>query len=255
VRKLSAALFFLIVAAAAGAEWKTVSTNSEPGTVAGLEHRHVVLESPANNSSAIVDLAIFSVKSCALRVIDNPNGGDNLTDAMQREKCVAGVNGGYFDPDFKPIGLRVVDGKLVAPLVRARLLTGIVTSSPRGVQIARIKEFSRGEKLEAAMECGPFLVDLATAVRGLDDTRLARRTFVAIDRGGRAALGVCSSVSLAQAGKILSMVPLAENSKIWRALNLDGGSSSAFWFKPKDGRAFSIQEQKTVRDFVGVVPK
>ena len=130
-----------------------------------------------------------------------------------------------------------------------------MSSSPRGIQLARIKEFSRGEKLEAAIECGPFLVDLGAAVRGLDDTRPARRTFVAVDRGGGAALGVCSSVSLAQAGKILSTVPLAENSKIWRALNLDGGSSSAFWFKRKDGSAFSIQERKTVRDFIGVVPK
>jgi hypothetical protein len=255
VRNLSAALLFLIVAAAARAEWKIVSTQSEPLAAAGIEHRHVVAEDSETGDRATIELALFSTKSCALRVIDNPDGEKSLAEAMQREKCVAGVNGGYFDPDFKPIGLRIVDGKLVAPLVRARLLTGIVFSSPRGIQIARIKEFSRPAKLDAAMECGPFLVDLGAAVRGLDDTRLARRTFVAVDRGGRAALGFCSSASLAQAGEILSMVPLAENSKVWRALNLDGGSSSAFWFARKDGSTFSISEQKTVRDFIGIVPK
>ena len=255
MRKLSAALLFLIVATAVRAEWKIISTRSEPGAVVALEHRHIGLENPENGDRATVHLAIFLAKSCALRVLDNPNGDNRLTDAMQREKCVAGVNGGYFDPDFKPIGLRIVDGKLIAPLVRARLLTGIVTSSPRGIQIARIKEFSGRAKFDAAIECGPFLVDLGAAVRGLDDTRSARRTFVAVDRGGRAGLGFCSSVSLAQAGEILSMVPLAENSKIWRALNLDGGSSSAFWFQRKDGSAFSISEQKTVRDFIGIVPK
>jgi hypothetical protein len=43
--------------------------------------------------------------------------------------------------------------------------------------------------------------------------------------------------------------------KIQRALNLDGGSSSAFWFRKNDGSAFSIAEEKTVRDFVGIVAK
>lgn len=254
MRKFSGALLFLFVATAARAEWKIVSTQTAPSTVPGIEHRHIVAEDPETGDRATIELALFSAKSCALRVIDNPEGEESLAEAMQREKCVAGVNGGYFDPSFKPIGLRIAGGKLARPLVRARLLTGIVTSSSRGIQIARIKEFSKSAKFDAAIECGPFLVDLGAAVRGLDDTRSARRTFIAVDRGGRAALGFCSSVSLAEAGMILSMVPLAENSKIWRALNFDGGSSSAFWFARKDGSAFSISEQKTVRDFVGVIP-
>jgi hypothetical protein len=38
-------------------------------------------------------------------------------------------------------------------------------------------------------------------------------------------------------------------------MNLDGGSSSAFWFAREDGSAFSAPGQKPVRDFVGIVPK
>jgi hypothetical protein len=38
-------------------------------------------------------------------------------------------------------------------------------------------------------------------------------------------------------------------------MNLDGGSSSAFWFARKNGGAFSISEQKSVRDFVGLTPQ
>jgi len=55
--------------------------------------------------------------------------------------------------------------------------------------------------------------------------------------------------------KILATPSLAEDLKIERALNLDGGSSSAFWFARENGSAFSISEQKSVRDFVGIVPK
>jgi hypothetical protein len=47
-------------------------------------------------------------------------------------------------------------------------------------------------------------------------------------------------------------VQIADGFKISRALNLDGGSSSAFWVKRETGSAFSIPEQKTVRDFVAV---
>jgi hypothetical protein len=38
-------------------------------------------------------------------------------------------------------------------------------------------------------------------------------------------------------------------------MNLDGGSSSAFWFAREDGDAFSIAGRKPVRDFVAIVPK
>ena len=38
-------------------------------------------------------------------------------------------------------------------------------------------------------------------------------------------------------------------------LNLDGGSSSAFWFRRGSGAPFAIPEEKAVRDFVGIVAK
>jgi hypothetical protein len=38
-------------------------------------------------------------------------------------------------------------------------------------------------------------------------------------------------------------------------MNLDGGSSSAFWFARENGSVFSISGQKPVRDFVGVVAR
>ena len=251
--KRSAALLLFAVAATAHADWAIRSTDSEPGRD-GIAHRHVVLENARANESAVVDLVIFSAKSCTLRVIDNPNG-ETLSDTMPREKCAAGVNGGYFSPDFAPIGLLISDTRMIAPLRRARLITGVLSASARGVQIMRVREFSRPEKISGAVQCGPFLVDHYELVRGLDGSTAARRTFAATIRNDRALLGVCSEVSLAELAAILTTTRLADDLKIQRALNLDGGSSSAFWFARKNGSAFSIREQKAVRDFVAVVPR
>jgi hypothetical protein len=250
---LQIGLLLLIGAGTAHADWTIRATNSEPSR-AGVVHHHLVLENAALNEHVVVDLAIFSAKSCALRVIDN-QVGETLSTIMARQKCLAGVNGGYFDSDFAPIGLLISDGKIVAPLQRARLITGVLSASSRGRQILRFREFSRQEKVNAAVQCGPFLVDHYERVRGLDDLNSARRTFAATAANDRALLGVCSEISLAELGTILATTPLVDGLKIQRALNLDGGSSSAFWFARENGDAFSIPEQKPVRDFVAIVPK
>ena len=241
------------LAASAQTEWKILSAESEPGR-AGIEHRHVVMEDAAAGQRVVVDVAVFSAKSTALRVVDNPDG-QSLGAMMKRENFVCGVNGGYFDTDFKPMGLRVADGTTSSPLRRARLITGILLQSDRGVDVIRVSEFARTKKIVAAIQSGPFLVEGNNRIRGLNDSQLARRTFAAIATNDRALLGVCSDVSLAELANIFATAPVVENSKIRRAMNLDGGSSSAFWFAREDGSAFSISGRKPVRDFVGVVPK
>ncbi|MEP7015928.1 MAG: phosphodiester glycosidase family protein, partial [Verrucomicrobiota bacterium] len=242
------------VSVSAHGEWTTLSASSDAGP-SGVVHRHVALRNAQGEERVDVDLALFSAKSCALRIIQNESGNNALAEVMQSEKCLAGVNGGYFNPEFAPIGLRIINGQIVTPLVRARLLTGLLVSSSRGVQILRIREFSIRSKVDSAVECGPFLVELGQPIRGLDNTRAARRTFAVTASPDRVALGFCSEVSLAGLSQILSTARLADDFKVQRALNLDGGSSSAFWVARNDGAPISISEQKSVRDFIGMIPR
>ena len=254
MRKLSAAILFALVAAVSRAEWKVISAQSDPSSAPGLEHRHLLFEDSERGERAAIDLALFSTKSFTLRMIDQPAEPRlDLAETMRREKSAAGINGGYFTSDYTPVGLLIVDGKAFSPWQRARLLSGVLIASSDGVRIVRAGEYSRRLKPEAAVQCGPFLVDLGQRVRGLEATREARRTFAATGRDDRAALGFCSEISLAQLSAILA--GNVGNFKIDRALNLDGGSSSAFWFRRENGPAFSVAEQKTVRDFVAVVPR
>jgi uncharacterized protein YigE (DUF2233 family) len=137
-------------------------------------------------------------------------------------------------------------------LRKAKLLTGVLFATKNEVDIVRATRFSMNDRIKSALQCGPLLVERAAPVAGLNDTRPARRTFAAVDGDGRATLGICSAVTLAELSRILCLTNLGGKSRIARALNLDGGSSSAFWFAGKD-EAFSIREIKSVRDFVAVV--
>jgi hypothetical protein len=251
-RSVFVSLALVAVPASARAEWKIISAESEPGRE-GMEHRRVLVED-AGTAQRAVDLAIFSRKSCALQVIDNPDG-ESLGTVMKREKFPCGVNGGYFDTDFNPIGLRVTDAKTSSPFRRARLITGILLQSSRGIDIIRVIELSHAKKIAAAIQSGPFLVEASERVRGLNDSQRARRTFAGIASGDRAFIGVSAEVSLSDLSNILAATAVAGDYKIQRAINLDGGSSTAFWFGRENGSALSIPGQKPVRDFVAIVPK
>lgn len=252
IKRFVWSLVLFVFIASADAAWTTRDSQTEPSSIAGAVYQHLLIGDPATGEEATVDLARFSPKSCRLQLIDNPQGAD-LATVMNRGNHVAGVNGGYFDENFAPLGLRISDGKTLSPLIRARLMTGLIVSTESTTRILRTAEFAKNSRPATALQCGPLLVDRGRAVAGLDSKRTARRTFAAVTGPNEILLGYCSSVSLADLAKILA--GWSGDLKIQRALNFDGGSSSAFWFKRKDGPVFSRSEQKSVRDFLAIVPE
>ncbi|MFN2476561.1 MAG: phosphodiester glycosidase family protein [Chthoniobacterales bacterium] len=247
------ALLLWFTAALAQAQWSVTSSQSEFSNGRRVEHRHIVATSPGGDE-ATLDVAMFSSKTATLRVIDDPSSSSELSEIAPRNSGVAGVNGGYFDPQHAPVGLLISDGRVVAPQQKARLLSGVVSVANGRLQVQRAAEFSLKSKPTAARQCGPFLVEGGGAIPGLNNEREARRTFVLTASGDRAAIGFSSHLTLAALGELLATPSVLGDAKVQRALNLDGGSSSGFWFAGDRG-AFSISEQKTVRDYLIVVPK
>ena len=213
------------------------------------------MEDGATGERATLNTAFFVNRRATFEVIDQPAPPRReLADEMMRRKAIAGVNGGFFDSEDAPLGLRVNAGRVISPLRKAKLLTGVLVASPAQCDIVRATHFVMNAKVDAAVQCGPLLVEHGKPIAGLNDTRKARRTFAAVDGNGHSALGVSSPVSLAQLGKILAVPDVAGNMNIVRALNLDGGSSTAFWFASENDEV-SIPAQKPVRDFVAIVPR
>jgi uncharacterized protein YigE (DUF2233 family) len=233
------------------ADWTVTLLEHQPAPAEAVEYRHYSLGEAASGRAADVQLALFSNQEATLRVIDQPNFDRHLAESMTHENCLAGVNGGYFDPEGGPVGLLRSSGKTIAPFRRARLLSGVLAVRQAGVEIFRASEFPAKRAWREALQCGPFLIDRGKPVAGLDNTRLARRTFVLTTIDRRAAIGYCEPVTLARLAEGLAAL---SQLKIARALNLDGGSSSAFWCRTT-AKTVSVPEGKTVRDFVAVVPR
>ena len=252
-----AALFLFLCATPIFAEpgWEISETRHEISPNESIEHWTTTVEENATTDRATLHLAFFATRTATLRMIDQPGPQrDDLATTMARIHALAGVNGGYFDPEDAPVGLLVSEGRVLSPLRKAKLLTGVLWTTQNQVDIARATQFTMNKNIKSARQCGPLLIQRGVPVAGLNNTRPARRTFAAVDGEGHALIGVSSSVTLAQLSRILSVPNLAGKIKISRALNLDGGSSTAFWFAGKE-RAFSISESKTVRDFVAVLPR
>jgi len=221
-------------------------------------------------------LLLLNRERSTLRVIDlarspTPDGAPpmrRVAEGLQRAGAVAGVNGGYFQPGHAPLGLVIREGREEHPFQSSRILTGVFIVTPRGASLLRTAEFRngfrkgayKGAPVREALQAGPFLVDKGLAVPGLNATRPAERTVLLADRKGVAALLVTPPMTLADAGELLATPGLFPGLKIERALNLDGGSSTAMWVE--GGRepglngpnGFSRSEWKRVRNAIGVMP-
>ncbi|MDD5349269.1 MAG: phosphodiester glycosidase family protein [Chthoniobacteraceae bacterium] len=193
----------------------------------------------------------FDRSRTALRVIDLPPGA-SVAEGARQAGALAGVNGGYFQPDHTPLGLVISGGKTLHPLEQSKILTGMLAVTPRGAALLRNAEFRPGRAVREALQAGPFLVDHGRAVGGLNAVRRAERTVLLADRQGAAALLSTGPVTLDELARLLAAPGLIEGLEIDRALNLDGGSSTALWVKGEP--SVSRREWKPVRNAVVVVP-
>jgi hypothetical protein len=255
--RLFACLLFILLLApiAARGTWEISSREQNASPNESVMHRRTTLADDETGARATLDCAIFSSTGATLEVVDQPHlPRQDLAGIMSQSAALAGVNGGYFDPEDAPVGLLVSHGKMISPLRKAKLLSGVLFSTGDKVDIVRAAHFAMSKKIRAAVQCGPLLVERGAPIAGLNDSRVARRTFALVDENGHAALGRSSALSLAQLSRVLLVSHLLGELKTARALNLDGGSSSAFWFAGKE-RTISLPELKTVRDFIIVLPR
>lgn len=208
------------------------------------------------NHSFEIQLVVFDDRQFELQVIDQPkdwSGGSKITECMRGAAAIAGVNGGFFTPEFTPMGLMISQGKRTGAWQTGPLITGavVVTSHPQLLWNAEVNPSEAHELVQA----GPRLVDSGQAVAGLDSRKRSTRTFIANDGGHQWLLGLAHEITLSELAELLSTPGLMPAFNTQRALNLDGGHSSALYYRTNDGREHVHPGWSTVRNYLGIVPR
>ena len=200
----------------------------------------------------------FDSRSCALRVLDQPHpyaGSSAMRGLMVNAGAIAGVNGGYFHSDFSPLGHLVANGQKLGSLVRTSLVSGMIQVAGQSHALIWNNEYQGDSGITDLIQCGPRLVDGGQPIAGLNETKISARTFVATDGAHQWFIGVVRSTTLRGLSDLLATPGFIQGTRIHRALNLDGGRSTAIYARRSDGSELDDAGWSTVRNYLAVVPK
>lgn len=212
-------------------------------------------EATRDGRTVRIHAVIFREKSFRLAVIDNPSANQGkLADAMTASGAIAGINGGYFHEDWRPVGLAIANGVTSNGFERAKLLSGVFAVTGGRPRIVRSAAYEASKNDTDALQAGPFLIDNGQPTSGLNSERRARRTVLATDGKGLWAIFVFSSVTLADTARLLADPAIFPDFRPQSALNLDGGSSSALWVATSP-RPFVLPEIGSVRNYLAIIPR
>jgi uncharacterized protein YigE (DUF2233 family) len=251
----------VIGANAVGVEWTPAEPPDRQDVTSDLLYAERTAVRSSDGKRITAHLAFFTSRAFRLEVIDlgagpQPNYS-TLEEACRAEGCIAGVNGGFFHDDWRPAGLVISRGNRINRFETAKLLSGVVYSDSRGIHLLRRSRFKDHPGITALLQTGPYLVEGGQPVRGLSASDPGRRTFIATDWRGHWVLGATSSaLTLADLAECLASPEVLASWRIDRAINLDGGSSTGFFFdRGADMTAVTLHPWKRVRNLLGITPR
>jgi len=142
----------------------------------------------------------------------------------QHSKALLSVNGGFFDQDFKPLGLRITNKKLKNPL-KGISWWGIFYVKDNKPYISNPKHFYQDEQIDFAIQSGPRLLirgKIPSLKQGIAD-----RSALGITADGKVVIIVSTNAAMTteELARLLKASPL----NCTDAINLDGGSSSQLY--------------------------
>jgi hypothetical protein len=239
-------------------DWRPLAKAAADRAGTDLYQAERTAERASDGSSVTARLVFFTSPAYRLEVIDLGHGATpahpSMEAAFRANDCVAGANGGFFHPDWRPLGLVIAGGRRINRFETSKLLSGVLYSDARGTHIERRSRFRDHAGIEALLQTGPYLVEHRRAVRGLSRAKPRRRTFIATDWRGHWALGVTTTrLTLAELAEVLTSPGTLTPWPVDRALNLDGGSSSGFFFdRGPEAAPVRFNPRKRVRNLLGV---
>ena len=186
-----------------------------------------------------ISAVCFDDRKFQLTVADQADGcGSQWMDAKSAAMSCNGyaaINGGFFTPEGKPLGILVASGIKRGSLNQSSLGAGIFISSKNKSAIVRREHYAPSSvthNVENLLQAGPILIEHGKPTIGLSDNNARPRSFIAWDGKHHWAIGHIDSSTLAAAARALSETSLI-GFKASSVLNLDGGRSSDLWAGPR----------------------
>ncbi|MBA2709751.1 MAG: phosphodiester glycosidase family protein [Tatlockia sp.] len=136
-------------------------------------------------------------------------------------KALLAINGGFFDSNFKPLGLRIDNKRKQSPAKNISWW-GIFYVKNQKAHLTNFAQFYSDRQIEFAIQSGPRLL-INNRIPPLKAGR-AERSALGITHDGRVIILVTDNMPLSttELAQLMKAAPL----NCYNALNLDGGSSS-----------------------------
>jgi len=189
----------------------------------------------------------FPLERFALTIEDVGMAKAPLAGLLERTEGELVVNGGFFDPNGKALGLAISDGAVLSRASKA-MSGGVLTSDGQRAQLWEAETFALPEGTRFGVQCKPRLVvDGALNIRR-DDGHRSERTALCIRDGGRTIdVVVVRDEAADMAGPSLfalgrHLVKLGCES----ALNLDGGPSTGVAWREEE-RVTALEPRGPIR--------
>lgn len=205
---------FFTQTAFAGTEWRELSP--------GLEYQDLSasLLTPWSHIHAFrISLQDNQLSLISASDMDRPHA--SVDDFSRFSKALLAINGGFFDNQYKPLGLRVNNHKQKSAIKQISWW-GVFYTRNKKAYITPANQFNFNRSINFAIQSGPRLL-VNNRIPPLKAGR-AERSALGITHDGRIIILVTDNMPLSttELAQLMKAKPLdCEN-----ALNLDGGSSS-----------------------------
>lgn len=221
----------------------------------GFEVMSMQLESQAYGTSSKLKILRINPVRFQVRVIDSRAFGVDrmpIKALAQRAHALAAINGGFFLPDYRPLGILIVDGRQANPLRKADW--GIFLMQDDRPRIIHTNEFQSEGNITQALQVGPRLV--VEGKEKIMKKQAARRSAVGITRNQRVILlNTGDTEAYFQDLARIFRLPASEGGlECWDALALDGGGSAQMYAEYKS-LSIDIPGQWAVPNGIGVFKK
>lgn len=147
-----------------------------------------------------------------------------VSDYAQYSHALIAINGGFFDKNYRPLGLRISNHQQLSPL-KSISWWGVLYTEDRHAYLSNAKRFKQSKLIDFAIQSGPRLLingRIPSLRAGLDE-----RSALGITQDGHVIILVTehAAMTTTELAHLMKAPPL----NCINALNLDGGSSSQLY--------------------------